>query len=118
MIEFCEFAQNFLDWGNQLLNSAKKHNIVSINQAKILLLDKFFEWFRYVPRSHRNKMSLKGHICIFQVLVSLYVQLKVIELEITPPLIFDPPQPPPMKIMPRPNLVGIVLGEDTDTEEK
>jgi len=116
-IEFCEYAQSFLDWGNQLLSKTKKQTVVSINQVKILLLDKFFEWYRYVPRSHRLKMGQRGHICIFQVLVSLYAQLKVIELEITPPMVFEPPPPPPMKILPRPSLAGIVLGEDTDEDE-
>ena len=54
-VEFCEHARNFLDWGEQLLNAKKEHTIVSINQAKILLIDKFFEWYHYVPRSHRTK---------------------------------------------------------------
>jgi len=116
-IEFCEYAQSFLDWGNKLLGGRRKHNIVSINQAKILLLDKYFEWYRYVPRSHRFKMSKRGHICIFQVLVSLYNRLKVIELDVTPPMLFEPLPPPPMKILPRPSLAGIMLGEDTDNDE-
>jgi len=113
-VEFCEHARNFLDWGEQLLNAKKEHTIVSINQAKILLIDKFFEWYHYVPRSHRTKHSKRGHICIFQVLEMLYNRLKIIELGITGPLIFIPPEPPPMKILPRPTIAGIVLGEDTD----
>lgn len=117
VIEFCEFARSFMGWGDQLFNDKKEYTLISINQAKIHLIDKFFEWYWYLPRSHRIRLNPKRHICIFQVLVTLYQRLKVIELAITPPLMFVPPEPPPMKILPRPTLGAIFLGEDTDNDE-
>jgi len=116
VIDFCEFARSFMEWGDKLLDIKKEYTLISINQAKILLLDKFFEWYWYLPRSHRIRLNPRRHICIFQVFVPLYQRLKVIELAITPPLVFVPPEPPPMKILPRPNLAGIVLGEDIDDD--
>jgi hypothetical protein len=111
--DFCFYGQAFTCWADQLIKDLKPPKIVSINQAKVLLLDKFFEWYRYVPKAHRQKLGMHGHTCIFQVLVSAYEQLKVLELSLTPPLIFIPE---PIQVPPPPQIEAIFLAEDLENK--
>ncbi len=108
----CIFAQGFSLWLDQLFLDIKEPSIVSVNQAKVQLIDKFFEWFRYVPRSHQLRHGVRGHTCIFQVFEAGYRRLKVVELNLTPPMLFLPPNPP--MIPPPPRIAGIFLGEDLE----
>ncbi len=104
----CLFAQGFSQWVDQLLLDIKQPTIMRVNQAKVQLIDKFFDWYRYVPRNHRLRQGTRGHTCIFQVFEIGYQRLKVVELALTPPLLFLPPVPPP------PRIAGIFLGEDLE----
>lgn len=102
----CVFAQRFSDWTSVLYaNVAQNPSIVFVNQAKILLLDKYFEWRSFAPKSHRNHLGANGHICLFQVFVEAYERLKVMELSLTPPLLFLPSSSSP------PQIAGIFIGE-------
>ena len=107
---FCLYARGFSAWGNQLIKEIAEPNIVAVNQAKVQLLDKYFEWYRYVPRAHRLKAGTQGHICIFQVFEATYERLKVLELSLTPPLLFLPAQIPGFREPSQ--IAGIFLGED------
>src|SRR5512139_544207 len=109
-IAHCPYAQTFSEWVEELLQVTLDPNIVTINQAKVQLVDKFFEWRRFVPRSHRRHLGETGHICVYQVFVSAYERLKVVELSLTPPMLFIPP--PPLPPPPPPQIAGIFLGED------
>jgi hypothetical protein len=111
----CFYAHGFTGWVQQLINGIQNPTVVSVNQAKVLLLDKFFEWHRYVPNAHRMRLGNRGHICIFQVFEAAYDHLKVIELSLTPPLLFLPDSVP--IIPPPPRIAGIFLGEDLDHKE-
>ena len=102
---------------DQLLSEEIQYTVVSINQAKIQLVDKFFEWYRYVPRNHKLRMGSSGHTCIFQVFENGYQRLKVIELSITPPLLFLPVNASVI-VPPVPRIAGIFLGEDLDEDGK
>lgn len=113
----CSYAKEFSKWVDQLLSEEIQYSNVSINQAKIQLVDKFFEWYRYVPRSHKLRMGSRGHTCIFQVFENGYQRLKVIELTITPPLLFLPTNQTVL-LPPPPRIAGIFLGEDLDEGEK
>ena len=106
----CSYAQKFAEWANELLRDTASANVVSVNQAKVLLLDKYFEWHTFVPKNHRRRLDTQGHTCIYQVFKQTYERLKVVELSLTPPLLFlpsPPPAPPPP-----PQIAGIFLGED------
>lgn len=111
--DICPFAQKFSEWTTELCaNVARQPEIVSVNQAKVLLLDKYFEWRHAVPRSHRNRTGKLGHECIFHVFEQAYERLKVIELALTPPMLFLPAPPPPLPPPPPPpQIAGIFLGE-------
>ena len=100
---FCPFAQEFSKWTDILFQViTKEPSVIAINQAKVQLVDKYFSWFIYVPKNHRFRLGMRGHTCIFQVFVDAYVQIKEIELSITPPLLYEPPPP---------QIAGIFLGE-------
>jgi hypothetical protein len=89
--------------------------IVAVNQAKVLLQDKYFEYYRYVSKRHRKHRSARGHICIFQVYEAAYDQLKGIELQITPSMMFIPEAKPIEPPLPR--IAGIFMGEVLDLDE-
>lgn len=111
--EICIFARKFSEWTRELCaSSTQSASLVAINQAKILLIDKYFEWRSVVPKAHRNRMSGGGHICIFQVFEQAYITLRAVELALTPPMLFIPPPPlPPLSPPPPPQIAGIFLGE-------
>src|SRR3990172_4786725 len=105
----CRYAQEFSGWTEDLLEFVEEPSVVSVNQAKVLLLDKYFEWRRFVPQSHRRRLGNTGHCCIYQVFASTYDRLKLVELSLTPPMLFLPPPPPPPP--PPPQIAGIFLGQ-------
>lgn len=111
----CLYALRFQSWVDDLLEVLKDRDIVRINQVKILLTDRFFEWQRWVPQAHRQRMGIHGHTCVFQVFETAYEKLRFVELGITPPMVFIPKQPPPSR--PPINLNGIVLAEGLDNDE-
>ena len=109
-IDYCPYGQQFAEWTSELvITVSHQPDVVSVNQAKLLLQDKWHEWRSTVPRRHRNHRGSHGHICIFQVYLQAYNQLRLIELSLTPPLLFLPPPPPPPP--PPRQLAGIFLGE-------
>ena len=107
--DHCSFAEQFAPWAEELLDRVTDNpGVVSVNQSKVLLLDKYFEWRAVVPKPHRYHLGRgKGHVCIFQVFETAYERLKVLELSLTPPLLFLPGPPPP-----RPQIAGIFIGEE------
>jgi len=113
----CFYSQGFTTWVEQLISNIINPTAVSINQATVLLLDKYFEWHRYVPAEHRWRLGQRGHICIFQVFEAAYDHLKVIELSLTPPLLFLPNNEP-IIIPPSPRIAGIFLGETLDNKNE
>ena len=112
----CVFAQSFSQWVMGLFKCLEDPSIVAVNQAKVLLQDKYFEYYRYVSKKHRKHRSPRGHICIFQVYEAAYDQLKVIELQITPPMMFVPEEKPIEP--PPPRIAGIFMGEVIDMDDE
>ena len=105
VFEWCPYARKFAEWAASLIETSKEPEVVSVNQAKILLIDKYFEWRSFVPKNHRNHVGSGGHRCIYHVFEQAYERLKVLELSLTPPMLFLPPPPPPP-----PQIAGIFLG--------
>jgi hypothetical protein len=104
-IKWCPYARKFAEWSATLVSTSQRPHLVEVNQAKVLLLDKYFEWRSHVPKSHRDRVGPGGHRCIYHVFEQTYEKLKVIELSLTPPLLFLPPPPPPP-----PQIAGLFLG--------
>ncbi|HZT34608.1 MAG TPA: hypothetical protein VFA15_01715 [Nitrososphaera sp.] len=61
---------------------------IKINQAKVMLLDKYYEWKITIPKRHA-----KQHLCILDVLDEAYQSLKAAELALTPPQLYLPEPP-------------------------
>jgi hypothetical protein len=108
----CPYAQQFRLWAQELgADLGDRPTIVAVNQKKILLVDKYFDWRTVLPKSHRNRTGEHGHRCVWHVFEETYLQLKAVELALTPPLLFLPEKPPrPPKPLP-PQAGGIFLGE-------
>jgi hypothetical protein len=112
--DICMYAQRFEVWARQLCEEHQS-SVVTINQAKVLLLDKYFEWRAYVPRQHRNRVSENSHHCIWHVFEERYRTLRLVELSINGPMLFLPPPPaPPLPPPPPPQIAGIFIGEVDD----
>jgi hypothetical protein len=105
-VERCPYAQAFFSWAVQVVDVSES-SVVFLNQAKVLLVDKYFEFFSIVPKQHRYHFSPQGHVCIFQVFLEFYQRIKARELMLTPPMLFlpTPPSPPPQ-------IAGIFIGEE------
>jgi hypothetical protein len=113
-INFCPYAEKFYEWVNGLLTGVIEYakpgadparSAVSVNRAKLLLQDKWHDWRTAVPKPHRRRVGNRGHTCLFQVYEQAYHQLCVIELSLTPPLLYVP-QPP------QPQIGGLYLAEE------
>jgi len=107
--DHCIFAQEFEKCLEDLLDVIEDPDIISINQAKIQLQDKYFEWRSIVPKSHKNRVSQVGHKCIFHVYERAYYLLRIAEISLSPPLLVEPPPSPPPP--PPPQIAGLFLGE-------
>lgn len=111
----CRFATQFQTWADALLTETlKRQYVVGINQAKISLLDKYFEWRTIVPRAHRDKVSSTGHLCLWHVFEAAYNRLREAELALTPPLLYVPTQPslPAPAAPPAKQIPGIFIAEE------
>lgn len=111
-IPLCKYAEAFSNWAESALYIEGNVSLVQLNQAKILLVDKYFQFFSIAPKNHRYYFNPKNHICIFQVFLEYYRRIRTRELGITPPMLFIPP--PPLPPPPPPQIAGIVFGEDDE----
>ena len=107
-------AQLFAAWAKDMCTPAiQKKDQIALNQAKVLLLDKFFEWRASIPKKYYNEF--------FVVFEAAYHQVKLAQLSLTPPALFlPPPQPQPIYITKNIHYAGFQLGETVvdDTEDE
>lgn len=110
--EKCYYAARFLEWAETLC-SENGWSVVAVNQAKVLLIDKYFEWRNSVPKTHRDRTGERGHFCIFHVFEHAYRKLRLKELSMTPPMLFVPEVKAEPRMRPIP---ALFLGEVVDEE--
>ncbi|MFN8495574.1 MAG: hypothetical protein U0350_48725 [Caldilineaceae bacterium] len=107
----CAYAQQFAPWANLLCEEAEKRKqIVSLNHAYVLLLHKYFEWRNVVPKNHRDRVSERGHICIFQIFDRAYHRLMMLQLSLEPILTSYPPAPPALPLPTPKQVVDVIFG--------
>lgn len=108
----CEYARLFRHWGTELLAEYVEHDPTPLRlaQAKVLLLDRYFEWRASVPKSHRNRIGENGHICLHHTFEWIFLQIRLKQLSIMPVQVFNPPPTPPPPSSPQ--IAGILLGEE------
>src|SRR5687768_7923552 len=88
----CSFARQYEQWVGGLVRPLQSTSSpLAVNQAKLLLTDKYFAWRAVVPASHRNRLAPVGHRCIFHVFLETYERLLALELALTPPPLTPPP---------------------------
>jgi hypothetical protein len=93
----CIYAQRFSEWTEPLCRAIEaKPDIFEIYKAKLLLLDRFFDYRAVVPKSCRYRMNESGHRCVWHIFSEAYARIRAMELSISPPLLL-PPQPAPAK---------------------
>jgi len=113
-VEFCEHARNFLDWGEQLLQ-CKEGAYHRIDQPGQDFTDR--QVLRMVslcaqkPQNQTQQAGAYLHLSGVRNAVQQAQDHRAGHHRATD---LYPPEPPPLKILPRPTIAGIVLGEDTD----
>jgi hypothetical protein len=91
---YCIYGQRFSDYTEKLCKDIEDGpDIFKIYKAKILLLDRFFEYRAVVPKGCRYRMNDTGHRCIWHCFSDAYARIKAVELSISPPLFLPPPTP-------------------------
>jgi len=107
--QWCGPARQFIEWIDtevyQALVSGKP-DVVSINQAKILLADKYFELRSFANWRHRDRLGTRGHTCIYQVFIEALGSLIQAGFLITPPMLFIPGSSAPSSV-PLGTLIGL-----------
>jgi hypothetical protein len=110
--DYCAFSLRYRAWAMELVRSTlAEPNHIAINQAKVMLLDKYYEWKTAIPRNHRRR-----HLCILDVLDEAYQTLKAAELALTPPQLYlpAPSKRERKKKEPPDEPTGSILGELMD----
>lgn len=102
--DICPYAQKFIQWTEKLLSENESFDVIGINQAKLKLLDKYFDWFQSVSNVHRFRASPRGHTCIYHVFAQTYIKLRQIELSLNPKALYSEGSFPPQ-------IAGIFIGE-------
>lgn len=114
---YCPYAREFKAWIEDLEVSLRaKATVVTINQAKILVLDKYMAWREAVPRDHQRYTG-PDHCCIYHVFEEMYQKLKAAELALTPPMLFLPESRVHRRQVKRlevPQIMGISIGESDE----
>jgi len=101
-----EFQESIKEW---ILHD--DFDLVTVNQAKLLLLDKYLAWRKFVPKLHQDQTGSRGHICIYHVFIRACELLQVEELRLQKPLLFLPKDPPPIPPPAKYNGPMLFLGE-------
>lgn len=109
----CGYARLFHHWGTELLVEYihTDPTPMRLAQAKVLLVDRYFEWRSTIPKSHRMPLGEKGHICLHQVFEQFFLKIRLVQLSVMPVQIFTLPTPPPPPPARPSALLGITLGE-------
>lgn len=112
-VKICSSARKFGEWCDPLINEAvRQKDPIALNQAKIHLVDRYFNWRGSVTKSHRELVRDENHICIWHIFERAYQQIRAAELVLTPPQLFVPE---PAQSSRLPTVIkeptGIYLGE-------
>jgi hypothetical protein len=92
----CPPARTFRLWCTEMLERyvRQKPDTLRLSQAKVLLVDRFFEFMSCAPKSHRDKTSGKGHVCLYQVFMETLTEIRMAQLSLSPPEVFVVPAKP------------------------
>ena len=94
---WCGYAREFYEWLQRFVLNDTDYDLGELNQAKLIVLEKYLEFRSFVPRAHQERINDHGHICIYHIFIRACEQLKITELRLQKPMLFiqQPPPPPP-----------------------
>ncbi len=92
---WCGYAREFYEWLQRWVLNETDYNLVGLNQAKLIVLDKYLEFRSFVPKAHQERINEHGHVCIYHIFIRACEQLKITELRLQKPMLFIPEPPPP-----------------------
>ena len=106
--DYCEYAQLFDEWAQELIRHhvTNRPDSTTIEKAKVLLTDRYFDWRVTVPKNHRDRLGTSRHICVMAVFVEHYERLRVLALRAAPS-VYAPAAP----VKQFREVSGIYLGE-------
>jgi hypothetical protein len=86
----CSYAAAFMEWAEALVTSAvATHDLVSVTEAKLLLQERYWQYYSVVPKRHREMVSSRGnHLCLFAVYQSSFDALQAETLSLKPPVYY------------------------------
>lgn len=92
----CGDAKEFEQWIEALLRQHPPNNdLITINQLKVALTDRWHELHRSLPAKHRTMGDgTRGHRCVFAVYMEAYDNLLYLERAIVPVQIAPPQKSP------------------------
>lgn len=109
--KMCVHAQDFAAWITENIHPLLKYpNPISINQSKLRILDRYFDYRAAVPKAHRDCISDRSHVCIFHTFERAFQELRLCELKLLPPLLFIPPAPSAPPALTPTQVVNAVFG--------
>jgi hypothetical protein len=89
----CKYADDFHRWGELLVEQASKEgSLTAIKTAKLYLAEQYMTWRNAAPAGHRDRLSKRGHICLYGVFIEIYDRLQQMELSISQPITAPPSQ--------------------------
>lgn len=112
--ELCDYAAHFALWAESLYQeTAEQPTLIDIYQGMYFLSRRYYEWRQVVPKSHRDRISERGHVCIFHIWERYFSQLMVLELSLAPSKLVPPSA---SSRPPRYEIAGVPMGiwEDDD----
>ena len=84
--KYCAYALQYRVWAQALIErTLTEPTHIGIAQAKVMLLDKYYEWKVTIAKRHG-----KPHRCISDVLDEAYGVVRAAELALTPPQLYLP----------------------------
>jgi hypothetical protein len=110
----CRWAAEFEEWAVQHVQTVLRDSTIErINQGKLVLLDKYYEWRSSTPPNHKAQNGKRGkHRCLLDVMDDIYGVLNRTSRRISPPVLTRPKR---QKEITKPPELYSILG-DIDAE--
>lgn len=83
---------------------------MSLNQAKVVLVDLYLAVRAEAGHAHRDKLSPRGHACVYRAFIERLEQLNVLAVTVLPPVLTKSPARRPAAPIVDQRLPAIVLG--------
>jgi hypothetical protein len=106
---YCDDSKAYWHYTDEVLNRYVRGNtdLMRLAQAKVLITDRYLDYRAYATREHRDKLGVKGHICLYQTWIAGMHEVRTKQLSLNPPRVLkivtskpEPPSLPPPPLLP------------------